>query len=145
MLNVDDYLDYVTNRALVDLSDDIKRALEDLWSSSAVAGSDKAARQFALSCARCGLPDGCLGLGALFRRCEAPPRGHLIPRRTYSHLVPARGPQATNHATQLATRREAISINTCDSFNAFPVPFSLASASSQHAPTTQGLSHKSAG
>jgi len=65
VLNVDDYLDYVTNRAVVDLSDDIKRALEGLWSSSAVAGSDKAAQQFALSCAACGLPDGDLDLGAL--------------------------------------------------------------------------------
>lgn len=65
VLNVDDYLDYVTNRAIVDLSDDIKRALEGLWSSSAVAGSDKAAQQFAISCAACGLPDGGLDLGAL--------------------------------------------------------------------------------
>ncbi|HEY7848431.1 MAG TPA: radical SAM protein, partial [Ktedonobacterales bacterium] len=67
VLNVDDYLDYVTNRAIVDLSDDIKRALEGLWSSSAVAGSDKAAQQFALSCAACGLPDGGLDLSALAR------------------------------------------------------------------------------
>jgi hypothetical protein len=65
VLNVNDYLDYVTNRAIVDLSDDIKRALEGLWSSSAVAGSDKAAQQFAISCAACGLPDGGLDLGAL--------------------------------------------------------------------------------
>jgi tetraether lipid synthase len=65
VLNVDDYLDYVTNRAVADLGADIKRALEGLWSSSAVAGSDKAAQQFALSCAACGLPDGGLDLGAL--------------------------------------------------------------------------------
>jgi 7,8-dihydro-6-hydroxymethylpterin dimethyltransferase len=58
VLNVDDYLDYITNRATPDLSQDIKTALEGLWSSSAVAGSDKAAQQFAISCAACGLPNG---------------------------------------------------------------------------------------
>ncbi len=58
VLNVDDYLDYITNRVTPDLSDDIRRALEGLWSSSAVAGSDKAAQQFALSCAACGISDG---------------------------------------------------------------------------------------
>jgi len=57
VLNVEDYLDYITNRAVPDLSEEIKVALEGLWSSSAVAGSDKAAQQFALSCAACGLPD----------------------------------------------------------------------------------------
>jgi 7,8-dihydro-6-hydroxymethylpterin dimethyltransferase len=61
VLNVEDYLDYVTNRAVVDLSEEIKTALEGLWSSSAVVGSEKATQQFALSCAACGLPDG-LGL-----------------------------------------------------------------------------------
>jgi len=58
VLNVDDYLDYITNRATPDLSEDIKGALEGLWSSSAVAGSDKTAQQFAISCAACGLSDG---------------------------------------------------------------------------------------
>jgi uncharacterized radical SAM superfamily Fe-S cluster-containing enzyme len=67
VLNVEDYLDYVTNRAVPDLSEEIKTALEGLWSSSAVAGSDKAAQQFALSCAACGLP-GELDLGAFARK-----------------------------------------------------------------------------
>jgi len=58
VLNVEDYLDYVTNRAVPDLSEDIKTALEGLWSSSAVPGSSKAAQQFAISCAACGLSDG---------------------------------------------------------------------------------------
>lgn len=58
VLNVEDYLDYVTNRAVPDLSEDIKTALEGLWSSSAVPGSDKAAQQFAFSCSACSLPDG---------------------------------------------------------------------------------------
>ncbi len=63
VLNVDDYLDYITNRVTPDLGEDIKQALEGLWSSSAVPGSDKNAQQFALSCAACGLADG-LDLGA---------------------------------------------------------------------------------
>ena len=63
VLNVDDYLDYITNRVTPNLSDEIKTALEGLWSSSAVPGSDKNAAQFALSCAACGLP-GDLDLGA---------------------------------------------------------------------------------
>jgi uncharacterized radical SAM superfamily Fe-S cluster-containing enzyme len=64
VLNVEDYLDYVTNRVVPDLGAELQTALEGLWSSSAVPGSDKAAQQFALSCAACGLPDG-LDLGAL--------------------------------------------------------------------------------
>src|SRR3989475_8200113 len=63
LVNVEDYLDYITNRAVPDLSEDIKMALEGLWSSSAVPGSSKAAQQFALSCAACELPDG-LDLGS---------------------------------------------------------------------------------
>ncbi|MBF6590531.1 MAG: radical SAM protein, partial [Ktedonobacterales bacterium] len=63
LVNVDDYLDYITNRATPDLSTDIQTALEGLWSSSAVAGSDKAAQQFAISCAVCGLPES-LDIGA---------------------------------------------------------------------------------
>jgi 7,8-dihydro-6-hydroxymethylpterin dimethyltransferase len=65
VLHVDDYLDYLANRATPDLSTDVKHALEGLWSSSAVAGSEKIARQFAISCAACGLPgrsDGADGL-----------------------------------------------------------------------------------
>jgi uncharacterized radical SAM superfamily Fe-S cluster-containing enzyme len=64
VLNVDDYLDYITNRVTPDLDGEIKTALEGLWSSSSVPGSDKNLQQFALSCAACGLPDG-LDLGAL--------------------------------------------------------------------------------
>ncbi|MGH2461507.1 MAG: radical SAM protein, partial [Chloroflexota bacterium] len=67
LLDVDDYLDYITNRVIPDLGAEIKAALEGLWSSSAMPGSDKAAREFALSCAACGLPDG-LDLGALAKR-----------------------------------------------------------------------------
>ncbi|MDX1613639.1 MAG: radical SAM protein [Candidatus Promineifilaceae bacterium] len=55
ILDVDEYLDYITNRALPALSDEVHLALEGLWSSSAVPGSDKAMSDFALSCAACGL------------------------------------------------------------------------------------------
>jgi hypothetical protein len=40
-----------------DFSPEIKRALEGLWSSSSVPGSQKSAEQFALSCQACGLPE----------------------------------------------------------------------------------------
>ena len=53
VLNVDDYLDYITNRAWPDLSEEVKHALEGLWSSSAVPGSDALASQF--TCAICNL------------------------------------------------------------------------------------------
>ena len=55
ILEVDDYLDYITNRAVVDLNAEVRQALEGLWSSSVVPGSDKAAGEFALSCASCDL------------------------------------------------------------------------------------------
>ena len=60
LLNVDDYLDYISNRVLLNLTDDIKTALEGLWSSSALPGTEKSAYNFAMSCAACGLPEGTL-------------------------------------------------------------------------------------
>jgi uncharacterized radical SAM superfamily Fe-S cluster-containing enzyme len=66
ILNVDDYLDYITNRVLPNpFSTELRSALEGLWSSSVVLGSNKAARQFALSCAACGLLGGELDLSEL--------------------------------------------------------------------------------
>jgi len=65
LLNVDDYLDYITNRAMISISDDVKTALEGLWSSSAVPGAEKAAQNFALSCAACGLPEGLEDLSSI--------------------------------------------------------------------------------
>ena len=56
IVNVYDYLDYITNRAAPDFNRDIKNALEGLWSSSSVAGSDKSIEQIALSCNLCNLP-----------------------------------------------------------------------------------------
>jgi uncharacterized radical SAM superfamily Fe-S cluster-containing enzyme len=65
LLNVDDYLDYISNRAMPDLGAEVRRALEGLWSSSAVLGSEKVAREFAFSCSACGLPDGGLDVKGL--------------------------------------------------------------------------------
>src|SRR5712692_6612295 len=55
VLNVDDYLDYITNRVVPDLGAEVRQALEGLWSSSAVPGGDRAASDFALSCSSCDL------------------------------------------------------------------------------------------
>ncbi len=63
ILDVDEYLDYITNSAMPQLSPDLKSALEGLWSSSAIPGSDKALNEFAISCAACGLD---LDLGIAF-------------------------------------------------------------------------------
>ncbi|MCI0438150.1 MAG: radical SAM protein [Chloroflexi bacterium] len=53
ILNVDDYLDYITNRAWPYISEEVRRSLEALWSSSAAPGSDSLAAQFA--CAICNI------------------------------------------------------------------------------------------
>jgi 7,8-dihydro-6-hydroxymethylpterin dimethyltransferase len=57
IVNVYEYLDYLTNRAVPDFSLEIKGALEGLWSSSSVAGSQKSVEELTLSCQACGLPD----------------------------------------------------------------------------------------
>jgi uncharacterized radical SAM superfamily Fe-S cluster-containing enzyme len=57
IINVYDYLDYITNRVVPDFSLDLRSALEGLWSSSSVAGSSKSAEQLALSCQACGIPE----------------------------------------------------------------------------------------
>ncbi len=59
VLDVHRYLDYVANRTVPDLSAEIRRALEGLWSASAVPGTERAADQF--SCASCGLDLGAGG------------------------------------------------------------------------------------
>jgi len=56
IVNVHDYLDYITNRVLPDFSHEIRGALEGLWSSSSVPGSQKSAADLALACESCGLP-----------------------------------------------------------------------------------------
>lgn len=65
LIQVEDYLDYISNRVLPDLSGDLKTALESLWSSSSVPGSSKTVESLSLTCASCGLPDGGLDLGAM--------------------------------------------------------------------------------
>ena len=57
ILNVYDYLDYITNRVMPDFSLEVKKALEGLWSSSSVPGSQKSTEQFAFSCQACGIPE----------------------------------------------------------------------------------------
>lgn len=58
IIDVEDYLDYITNRVLLNFAEEVKGALEGLWSSSAIPGSEKAAFNFAMTCAACGLPEG---------------------------------------------------------------------------------------
>ena len=59
IVNVHDYLDYISNRAMPDLGMQVKHALEGLWSSASVPGSDKSIEQLSLSCQACGvLADG---------------------------------------------------------------------------------------
>ena len=52
LLKIDDYLDYITNRALPRLPDAaaVQKALEGLWSASAVGGAEATAQQFQCAC-----------------------------------------------------------------------------------------------
>lgn len=65
LVDVEDYMDYIANRSLPDVSGELRTALETLWSSSAVPGSDTSARSFALSCSACGLTTEDLDIGRL--------------------------------------------------------------------------------
>ena len=58
IVNVYDYLDYITNRVMPDFSLEVRTALEGLWSSSSVAGSQKSVDQLKLSCEGCCSPEG---------------------------------------------------------------------------------------
>jgi len=51
LVDIEDHLDYLTNRVMPDLS--IRAALEKLWSASAVPGTPATAAQ--LECATCGI------------------------------------------------------------------------------------------
>ena len=62
ILNVHDYLDYITNRVMPDWSAEIQGALEGVWSSSSIAGSQKSAGQLEFSCESRGVP-GTLKVG----------------------------------------------------------------------------------
>ena len=50
LLDVEDYMDYITNRTLPDPAMDIRAALEKLWSASAVPGTQETADQFCSTC-----------------------------------------------------------------------------------------------
>ena len=52
LLKIEDYLDYITNRALPKLPDqaDIQKALEGLWSASAVPGTEATTSMFQCAC-----------------------------------------------------------------------------------------------
>ena len=54
VVEVDKYLDYITNRTLPDIRPEILTALEGLWSASSVPGTDSATERF--YCAACDLP-----------------------------------------------------------------------------------------
>ncbi len=51
LLNVDDYLDFVSNRSVPDLSAELQSVLEALWSMAAMMGTDKTSN--ALTCVAC--------------------------------------------------------------------------------------------
>jgi uncharacterized radical SAM superfamily Fe-S cluster-containing enzyme len=57
IVNVYDYLDYLTNRVVPDFGLEIRSALEGLWSSSSIAGSQKSVEALTIACQACGLPD----------------------------------------------------------------------------------------
>lgn len=65
ILEVDDYLDYVTNRAVINVGAEVKQALEGLWSTAAVPGSELTSHNLAIACAACGLPEGLEGISAI--------------------------------------------------------------------------------
>jgi len=58
ILNVDDYLDFIANRSLPDISAEIQPAVESLWSMAAAMGSEEMTEN--LVCDACGLeiPEG---------------------------------------------------------------------------------------
>jgi hypothetical protein len=94
MLAIDQYLDYLKNRTLPGLSDELLRTLERLWSSSAMVGSDRAAADVARTLS--GLP-------------ATPPRSRMTDRcdACHSHL-----PLSEHTPRDLA--RHVFMINTRD-------------------------------
>jgi uncharacterized radical SAM superfamily Fe-S cluster-containing enzyme len=56
LVDVDNYLDYLTNRSVPDLAEEIKTALEGLWSATAVPGTDNVSTKFRMACSACSLP-----------------------------------------------------------------------------------------
>jgi len=56
ILNVADYLDYLTNRTVPDLSQEILKALEGLWSASVVPGTETTGQMLGNACCNLDLP-----------------------------------------------------------------------------------------
>lgn len=50
ILNVEDYLDYLSNRTVPDLSQEVLKALEGLWSASAVPGTEATGKMLGDAC-----------------------------------------------------------------------------------------------
>ena len=108
LVNVDDYLDYVSNRVMPDMS--VRGALEKLWSASAVPAGEAGNTTAPLECATCGidLPEALkdladksfmvviqdfqdpytLNVKALMKCCveELTPDGKLIPFCAYNSV-----------------------------------------------------------
>ncbi|MBA7649025.1 GTP 3',8-cyclase [subsurface metagenome] len=63
LIKVEDYLDFLTNRTIVDFSAELKSALESLWSMAAVIGGENTSN--ALACASCGITLPSLGSKSL--------------------------------------------------------------------------------
>jgi uncharacterized radical SAM superfamily Fe-S cluster-containing enzyme len=92
VLEIDQYLDYLKNRTMPGLNDDLLQALERLWSSSAAVGSERAAADVARTL-RGGAPANGHGAGEVTRaaeRCGACqahlPLGQHAPRDLARHL-----------------------------------------------------------
>jgi len=94
MLAIDQYLDYLKNRTLPGLSDELLRTLERLWSSSAMVGSDRAAADVARTLS--GIP-------------PTPPRSRMTDRCDACH---AHLPLSAHTPRDLA--RHVFMINTRD-------------------------------
>ena len=54
IIDVDDYLDFVTNRTIPDIGDELPPVMESLWSMAAVMGTQKTTTD--LACCACDLP-----------------------------------------------------------------------------------------
>ena len=58
IVDVRDYLDYLANHAVPDFDQEVRAALEGLWSTASIAGSGVSVEQLSVSCQACGLPEG---------------------------------------------------------------------------------------
>ena len=86
MLDIDQYLDYITNRALPKPTNsaDVQNALEGLWSASAVAGTEQTADQFQCACG----PGYTFNVKQVMKCCVGilVPDGRVIPFCAYNSV-----------------------------------------------------------